>query len=64
MGNSQWADNTKAVILPIKTTASNEAEHSIARQSIEELLELQSAEIEKTYLTTSRNKLKSSKMKS
>ena len=45
----QWADNTKAVILPIKTTASNEAEHSIARQSIEELLELQSAKIEKTY---------------
>ncbi len=45
----QWADNTKAVILPVKTTALNEIEHSIARQSIEELLELESIDLEKTF---------------
>ena len=45
----QWADDTKAVILPVKTTASNELEHSIARQNIEELLEIDSIDIEKTY---------------
>ena len=45
----QWADNTKAVILPIKTTAANELEHSFARQNIEDLLELQSVEIDKTF---------------
>mgnify|MGYP001184323064 CR=1 FL=1 len=45
----QWADDTKSVILPIKTTASNELEHSIARQNIEELLEIDLIDIEKTY---------------
>ena len=45
----QWADNTKAVILPVKTTASNELEHSIARQNIEELLEIECIDLEKTF---------------
>ena len=45
----QWADDTKAVILPVKTTASNELEHSIARQNIEELLEIESIDLEKTF---------------
>ena len=45
----QWADDTKSVILPVKTTASNELEHSIARQNIEELLEIGSIDLEKTF---------------
>jgi len=45
----QWADDTKAVLLPVKTTASNELEHSIARQNIEELLEIGSIDLEKTF---------------
>jgi len=45
----QWADDTKSVILPVKTTASNELEHTIARQNIEELLEIDSIDLEKTF---------------
>jgi len=46
----QWSDKSKAVILPIKTTAINEIEHSIARQSIEELLEIESIDIDKNFI--------------
>jgi putative CRISPR-associated protein (TIGR02619 family) len=45
----QWADDTKSVILPVKTTASNEMEHTIARQNIEELLEIDSIDLKKTF---------------
>jgi putative CRISPR-associated protein (TIGR02619 family) len=46
----QWADDSKAVILPVHTTARNELEHSTARQNIEEALELQAIEHEKPFL--------------